>query len=76
MLDTLSGMFTEVKAEHPVNALAPMLVTLEGRITDVNPVRPLNALLPTLVNEPSKYERSTAPVGVVLITSAPFAPAE
>ena len=35
MLVTLSGMVTEVKAEHIPNAPSPMLVTLSGMVMEV-----------------------------------------
>ena len=39
MLFTLSGMVTEVKAEHIPNAPSPMLVTPFPMVTEVKPVQ-------------------------------------
>ena len=49
MFFTPSGRLTEVRFEHPQNALFPMLVTLVGMITDVNPMQVSNAHSPMQV---------------------------
>jgi len=59
------------KPEHPLNALAPMLVTVVGIVTAVIPVRLINALAPMLVT----LNVSVASVTVDWIVMVPDAPA-
>jgi hypothetical protein len=46
---TLAGMFIEVSAEQPLNALFPIEVNVDGNVTDVIVVQPLNQFTPTVV---------------------------
>ena len=48
---TESGMVTDSKDEHQLNASLPMLVTESGMVTDCKDVQCENALLPMLVTE-------------------------
>ena len=51
MLVTVLGMVMEVRAEHPLNALPPILVTELGMVMEVREEQYSNAAYPMLVTE-------------------------
>lgn len=59
---TLSGIVTDVKFSHQINASAPMVVTLSGIVTDVKTLFSRNACISMAVTGLSLMEAGMSSV--------------